>query len=351
MKIVFVISQMTSGGAERQASILCNHWAGEGHRVVLVTLHGAPPHYTLDEAVIQRVAGTKLSSLRSILTEEVPDIIISFLNTTNVKVLWAARGTGRPVIVSERSIPAALWWDNSLARAVVFALLRRTFYRQAAALVVQTDAVAKWARKRVRRVAIIPNAVLPLVEGGVGVTGRRKTLLAVGRLSREKGHDVLIRAFARIADCFPEWHLKIVGEGAFREWLEVLVQSLGVDDRVTLAPVTRDITRDYCEAGVFVLPSRFEGFPNALIEAMQCGCAVVAADCPVAPREILHNGRDGLLFASESDVQLAEKLTGLMGDPPLRASLGAAAMESVKKYSSQAVLPLWDSLIAQVIDE
>jgi glycosyltransferase involved in cell wall biosynthesis len=170
-------------------------------------------------------------------------------------------------------------------------------------------------------------------------------VLAIGRFSQEKGHDVLIRAFARVAARLPEWQLKIVGEGPAHAHLSTLAAKLGIQNRVTLAPVTKDVLGEYLQADIFVLPSRFEGFPNTLIEAMQSGCAVIAADCPVAPREILSDGKNGLLFRNEDDEHLAELLSVLMHDPDRRSALGEGAVLAVKRYAPEVILSLWDGLI------
>lgn len=344
---------MAAGGAERQAALLCNHWVREGHDLTLATLSGAASHYDLNPAIIRRylrkAQGSDLRNIRALIGAEKPDVIVSFMDTVNVKVLAAAIGSAIPVIISERSIPSSALRTNSLLRGIVITVLKHLLYPLAAALVVQTAAVARWARRWLlaRRIDTISNIVAEMPFCGPRLD--EPLILSVGRLSHEKGHDILIRAFALIAVRFPGWRLRIVGDGVLREELQALILSLGLEKSVELAPVQKDVAIEYARAGIFVLPSRFEGFPNALIEAMQAGCAVIAADCPCAPREILRNGIDGLLFRNGDDGNLAERLAGLMADSTQRRTLGEQASRTAKNYSPELILPRWDGLLKSVV--
>ena len=364
MKVLFFIHGMAAGGAERQASLLCNHWAQTGRDVVLVTLRDEPSHYELHHAIVRRAIRTDIRSsglmqqwpdlgrIRRLIAKERPDIVISFLDAMNIKVLFAARKSGIPIVISERAVPeSAFLYGNFVGIAVV--ILRRLAYPISSALVVQTERVAQWARSAhlSRRVVVIPNVVELKHSVSQGQFSRAKTVLSVGRLSPQKGHDILIRAFAQLAGRFPDWRLKIIGDGVLRQQLAALIHLLGVRDRAELAPIQKSVLRDYWNAGVFVLPSRFEGFPNALIEAMQTGCAVVAADCPVGPREILTDEADGLLFRNLDASDLAAKLARLMGDAELREALGGRARETVRRYEPDVILPMWDSLLDDVIKQ
>ena len=363
MKVLFFIHGMAAGGAERQASLLCNHWARSGQVVVLATLLAEPSHYGLHEDIVlkpirhrrrprSRNLWNDLWSMRHLIAEEQPDVVLAFIDSMNIKVLAAAMGAGVPVIVSERSIPASLGSIYPAPHAAAFGLARRVLYPSAAAVVVQTEPVAHWARRHhlSRKIAVIPNVIEPLDDEHEAHSPRNsKVVLSVGRLSREKGHDVLIRAFACVADKFPDWRLRIVGDGILRSELSSLIESLGLQRRVELAPTKKSVAMDYRTAEIFVLPSRFEGFPNALMEAMQSGCPVVSANCPVGPAEILSDGSDGLLFRNEDASGLASQLTILMQDGELRRSLGERARETVRKYEPEVVLPIWDRLLDDVI--
>jgi len=349
MKICFFISSMNVGGAERQASALCNHWAGQGHDVLLVIHRGGASHYPLHPSIRQRVIPATglgaLAHIRSLVRDERPGVAISFINTMNVKLVLALLWTGVPVVISERSVLSSLSLAGGRLRAGIFALLRRVFYPFARALVVQSRMVADEARKLrlSRNVQVISNASFPAPVSNLVRDG--KTVLAVGRLGPEKGHDVLVRAFALVAAQYPGWRVKIVGTGPCSAMLKDLARRLGVQDRVDFAPVMRDIWPAYQAAEIFVLPSRLEGFPNVLVEAMRAGCAVVISDCPGAGTEIISDGQDGLVFRTDDAQGLAERLAELMADPRKRAAMGERARKSVTRYDPEVILPIWDRLI------
>jgi glycosyltransferase involved in cell wall biosynthesis len=352
MRIAFFISRLGAGGAERQAAILCCHWAEQGHDVLLVTNSDGECHYPLHPAIRRHnipVTGLGvLFHIRRVVRDERRDVAISFMDTVNVKVLAALLGTGVPVVVSERNVLSSLFQTTNPLRAWIFGLLRHLLYPTASALVVQSNAIAEEARKGhfSRHVHIIPNVSASAPPSDVTRDG--KTVLAVGRLLPQKGHDVLIRAFALVTEQFPDWRVKIVGTGPGAVMLENLAQTLNVRDLIEFAPVTRDIWRTYQEAEIFVLPSRFEGFPNVLVEAMQAGCPAIVSDGPGAQREIVTDGFDGLMFTMDAPETLARQLVRLMTQPETRQMVREHARQSVGRYKPEAVLPPWDDLLEEV---
>lgn len=332
-RIALVIGSLQGGGAERVAGILAQGWRGRGHAVDLVTLEPADavPAYGLDPGLrVLRLDGSRparnrlqalgreLANVRKLgraLRELRPDVVVSFLDQTNVLTLLACLGSGLPVVVSERSHPGR----QPLGRA--WRLLRRLTHPLAAALVVQTPEIGRWCRRFNTNIRVIPNPVLPAPE--IAGPGSGPVLLAAGRLSREKGFDILIRAFALLASRHPQWNLHIHGEGPQLGALEALVRSLRLTDRVALPGWVPDLAARMAQARIFVLASRWEGFPNALCEAMAAGLACVAADCPGGgPAAIIRQEKDGLLVPPDDVPALAGALDRLVSDQELRARLG-----------------------------
>jgi glycosyltransferase involved in cell wall biosynthesis len=227
-----------------------------------------------------------------------------------------------------------------LARAA-----RRAFAR-ADALVVLTErdredyAAALGPRARVVR---IPNALTEL--GPALASADAKVIVAAGRLNRQKGFDLLIRAFGLIAPAHPDWTLRIHGNGPERRALERVIDDAQVHDQVLLLPPARRMGDALAEGSVFALSSRFEGFGMVLVEAMSRGLAVVSFACPRGPAEIVTAGRDGLLVQPESVIGMARALDAAMHDPGLRARLGAQARRSARRYAPAVVGALWDELL------
>jgi glycosyltransferase involved in cell wall biosynthesis len=368
-RLALVISALDDGGAQRVLVLLANHWRARGAEVTVITLASAEtdvfrlapgvrrvalglrgrPRHLLEGALNNR---RRLKALRRALREARPEAVISFVTETNLLALGAGLGLGVPVIVSERSDP------RRQPLGAIRRGLRRMLYPRAAAVVVQTERVARWARESLprARVTVIPNPAVrhegarpgdrPPRDGaaGPGPAGGR-LVVGMGRLSREKGFDVLMRAFARCAATRPDWSLLIAGEGEERAHLVDLRGRLGLAARVRLPGRVADPGGLLRRADLFVLPSRHEGFPNALLEAMACGLPVVAFDCPSGPAEIVRPGQDGLLVPACDEEALAAAMRRLMDDEAERRRLGARAVEVLERFGLDRVMAAWETVV------
>jgi glycosyltransferase involved in cell wall biosynthesis len=192
------------------------------------------------------------------------------------------------------------------------------------------------------RVTHIPNIVQ-----SPGMTGRvrRKEILAMGRLSHEKGFDLLLEAWSLAMPLLPDWSLRIVGDGQMRDELVRRAASLKIEDRVTLAPFSDDPFSLYSECGMFVLSSRYEGLPFVLIEAMTCGAPCISFDCPNGPREVIRNGVNGVLVSAEQVIALASAIVKLGVNPMLRKRIGDAARSVSKPFSESRVVARWQEVL------
>lgn len=353
-----MISDLGAGGAQRVLSLLANAWASRGHAVTVITFeHGDEQAFfpLADGIAVRRLALRadaasaahavalnvgRLRAVRRAIRAEAPDIVVSFLDQVNVIVLLATIGLGVPVLACERTDP----FVAPLPR--LWSLARRATYRLARAVVVQTAAIARFFEPWLRgRVVVIPNPIPPVAasEKAGGGAGSRKAVLSVGRLSEEKRFDLLISAFGRIAGRFPEWTLIIAGDGPMRTDLERLRADLGLTQRVILPGLLREIGPMYGEADIFALSSRFEGFPNALCEAIAHGLPAVATDCSSSVPDLVRDGRNGFVVANGSEEALADALGRLMGDPELRQRFGRETAAVGERFSLERVLASWDA--------
>jgi glycosyltransferase involved in cell wall biosynthesis len=196
------------------------------------------------------------------------------------------------------------------------------------------------------RLVTIPNAVPPLP--GPGSELDRPVVVAVGRLTPQKGFDRLIPAFAGVVRRRPDWTLKICGGGRMRRELERLIVEHELSDHVTLLGSVPHIERQLARASIFVLSSRFEGLPMAMIEAMSKNLPVVAFDCPTGPAEVVEHGRSGLLVPNGDVDALAAAILELIEDVPRRRAFGAAAAARAEAFSMDVVGLRWDSLISEL---
>lgn len=365
MRIALVISSLDSGGAERVLSGMASYWASAGHDVALVTLSNPNSDWYKLHPKVERVglgllvmAGGPIEAIRNnlrrvwrlrrALARFRPDVVISFIEKTNILTLLACIGLRLPVIVSERADP------REKPVEPVWNRLRAWTYGRADAIVIQSAALRNWAEQfsSSRTVHVIPNPVRRLAEterdGDSTLAKQEKTVIAMGRLTHQKGFDVLISAFVRCLERQPGWRLIILGEGEERPQLEAQVAALGIADHVSLPGVVRNPERELRHAEFFVLSSRWEGFPNALLEAMSCGLPVVATDCPTGPADIIRDGEDGLLTPANDAVALARAMEQVMTDKNLRLRLGRNASTVHSRFSEVAIMSNWEMIVASI---
>lgn len=364
MRIVFLTSSLSAGGAERVASTLVNAWNDRGDTVTIIPTFsgGGEPFYALNENVelvylASLVSGNgkslsgyikRLLALRGLLIARKPDVVVSFLPNVNVAVIIALFFCQIPLVICERSDPSCI------PIPPVWRLAIRIFYRFADVLTVQTLAVAEKARTMFPGVKKIITIANPLPDGVVktklaNADNVRRVLLSLGRLSEEKQIHFVIDVFARLHEKFPDWDLHIVGDGSTRPYLEQQVQALGLQDRILFKGKTSEPWQVMSQADVFVMTSQFEGFPNALMEAMGIGLPCVTFDTPSGPRELSENGECALLVPFNDSEGLVSALQALFADAELRKKLGEKAKASVLgRYRLPVVLAQWDKLFAEI---
>ncbi|WP_046117650.1 glycosyltransferase family 4 protein [Ensifer aridi] len=360
VRIAFVLSGLGAGGAEKIVNLLAHHRNAQGDNVHVLAVnadstksyfpyHGSIKIETLGSSTraIPRIAQTvqRLSRLRRRLMALKPDLVISFLTKVNVLAGLATRGLDTPIIMSERNN------FTSQETHLLWRLAQPFAVRSAASLIMQTQDAFQSLPPRLRgKAEIIPNPVtLPPNVARVPSQGTR--VVAVGRLERQKGFDLLLEAFSYVARSVPTAQLTIFGEGSQRCALEHLARDLGIGDNVKMPGVTK-FPLEWVGAGdIFVLSSRFEGFPNVLLEAMTAGLPSIAFDCSWGPSEILSSPDAGLLVPSGDVRRLGEAILSLVTDPALRNKLstyGAAAASA--RYATSSILQQWDNVIARSVN-
>ena len=354
-----VISALEAGGAQRVVSLLANSWANTTTRAGVITFADERHDFhKLDPRVPRRVLGLFLPSnswrdvlrfnfqrireLRRALRELKPKTVVSFVAATNILTIIASTGLGIRVAISERNDPARQSlggpWD----------VLRKLLYRRADVVTAIDESALETMSAYVprRKLVAIPLAISPPPDGETGaILPDKPYVLAVGRLHPQKGHDVLIKAFALATRSLPDWTLVVAGEGELREELESLSNNLGISDRVRWMGLVEDPYFLYRHAEIFAMPSRYEGLGNALIEAMGCSLPPIVTDASPGPLRYVEDGITGLVVPVDEEVALAGAIVSLAQDHELRRALGENAARRVESHTLERILPLWNRLI------
>jgi glycosyltransferase involved in cell wall biosynthesis len=282
-----------------------------------------------------------------------PDIALAMMDKANILLAMATLGLpGLVALGSERvhppQLPLSPLWDS----------LRSYWYGRLKAVIALTSESRDWllVNTRVKDVVVIPNAALwplptlaPQLIPETIVPGGSKILLAVGRLCEQKGFDMLIEAFAGLANQDPDWVLVILGEGPLRATLAGQIKRHGLEGRIHLAGRAGNVGDWYGAAEVYVMSSRFEGFPNTLAEALAHGLPAVSFDCDTGPRDIIRHELDGLLVPRGDVAALRAALKRLMDDEVLRQQIAERALDARERFSMEKISGMWEGLFLEVL--
>lgn len=369
MRILFVCRRFdnVAGGVERMATTLMNGMRERGHGVSLLTWDSSPDarsFYPMDPGIVwhklamgdpARKAGwgmriRRAFKVRTFLQDIKPDVVLAFQDGPFMAIRLFGVGMDIPMIAAERNSPFRHEQIKSFPPFAVSCQMMRL----AAAVTVQFERYRSGYPSFLhRKIVNIPNHVARAhsVADPAGATCAGKILLGVGRLSSEKNFPVLIEAFSRLSPEFPDWTLRIVGEGARRGEIESQIAALPPDVRskIELTGASTDVPSFLAAAHLFCMPSLWEGFPNALAEAMAHGLPCVGFNACAGVSDLISDGQTGLLADGDfSAPELAGTLRSAMADPDLRVRLGAAARESMGAYEPEKVFDRWEALFSEV---
>lgn len=344
LKALIFIPTLTTGGAERVASILANQWCTYPNaHVAIITLFDEPLFYPLDSRVEYVCIGIgsnegglgrlvdlmhALQSLRREIGERKPNFVLSFMNKYNAFCVTALLGMKQCVIVAERGSPTEI-----LPHLRV--ILRKLTYPLAAAVLVQSKAARDFilSTTRARRVAVLFNPVTQIIDPRDRQP--KKIILNVSRLQAGKGHSDLLKAFASL--CVEGWSLVLCGDGPMRPDLERRARELGITGQTHFLGTQADLRPHLRRAGIFAFTSYSEGFPNALAEAVLAGIPCVSYDCPTGPSELVEDGRNGFLVKVGDVEELARRLRELMTNADLCDRFSRNAVQVAKKVDTEIV--------------
>jgi glycosyltransferase involved in cell wall biosynthesis len=367
MKITLVTPSLFCGGAERVVVSLAEGFSLKGHQVTVISFANKDTDfYQLPQGVARIALGimgesknpldailnnfSRLSIIRRAVVATQPDVVISHLTSTNVLTTLALIGTKYPVLVTEHCDP------NLMSYGKFWETLRCIVYPLADKLVSVSQGVENyftWLPKAKK--VVVYNPFLVTKSGDEpqlpsGVNPDRKWIISMGRLTHQKGFDLLLTAFATLAPQYPDWQLIILGEGELRSELEKQIEELNLAGAVVLPGRVNPPFPLIKRAEFFVMSSRFEGFPMAHGEAMLCGVPVIATDCPSGPSELIRHNIDGILIPNQDVEALKAAMEKLMSDPAERKRLAAAAPEVGTRFGLEKIVQDWENVIKNCQD-
>lgn len=349
-KIALYINTLGFGGAERVLCNLAKQLSQKGNEVILITSYASEKEYSCGETVrriclsdyrIDRFIKRNIcltKRLRRVLQTEKPDILISFMAEPNYRAILASLGLKNKVMISIRNDP-----DREYP-GVLNRIFAKCIFRLADGVVFQTKDARKWFPISIRKKSeIIFNQVDEAFYNTKPVLPRRDIVTA-GRLTAQKNHKMLIRAFAAIADRFSD-NLIVYGEGELRGELESLIAELHMEKRIFLPGITNNLSKEIASAKLFVLSSDYEGMPNALMEAMAMGIPCISTDCPCGGPRILFGEllADNLCACGDQE-GLSRKMEKMMA----QNADGIKEKKLSEQFSSKIVFDKWEKYIAKV---
>lgn len=354
-KILFFVDDY-GGGAGNVVQILANKFQSLADITpVVAVLNPHSPKYKLSPTVevieytmSQNKSKNKLlhlwrniSSVRSIVNEVSPDVIISFLDNINTNVCLSQLFNPKiKIIVSERSNPLAIKPYG------LYRHLRPLAYARANKITVQCEYFKNFMPGFMHKMIVTPNPVIKPFQSKESYTlNKPARFVSCARLSKIKQFDKMIQAFKLIHDSHPDTQLTIYGEGLERQNLQDLISELHLDNAVCLPGASQDVFSNLVESDIYLMTSEQEGFPNALCEAMSVGLPVVAFECHPGLRDIIDDGANGFLVANGNIESMAEKSCVLLDDCRLREYVGNNAKLISEKFNVSKVLDIW---LAQV---
>lgn len=346
MRIVILMGSLTMGGAERVATSLASYLANSDVETYLVSFDSKPSSYTLDEKVhfINNLDNDKFTGIKGVnkrikfmfntLNKIKPDLVFTMFYDINMYALiYKLFGKNKIKLVSsERCNPNEITGKNRI--------INKISSMSSDGFIFQTKRAKECYPKKVQDKSVvihnaIGNPLLKKIDENKIMT--EKTITSMGRLEYQKAHDVMIKSCAPVLKKHPEYKLVIYGEGSLRPYLEDLINKLDMQNNVFLPGNTENAVLEVAKSQVFLLTSRFEGMPNALMEAMACGIPSISTDCDMGPAELISDGENGYLVPVDDVDAITQKLELLIDDESLRKQISNNSRKIVEEHSVQKI--------------
>ena len=356
-KILFYINTLEHGGAERVLSNLANQFFEAQNDILFVTSYSVDNEYELNSGITRINLETnnlnkknplyrnfsRTKRLSDILQEEKPDLVISFLPESNFRAIIAAKRNRIPVIVSVRNDPEHEYKSKS------YYLAQKFLYPLVSGMVFQTEDAKNWFPKKIQvKSEIIMNQINPVFYEYYNNSS--DYFVAVGRLSEQKNYPFLINVFAKFVEKYPNEVLHIYGEGNLKDILQEQIENKHMENNIRLMGLSNNIPAVLSHAKAFIMTSKYEGMPNALVEAMAVGVPVISTDCPCGgPKMLIKHKENGFLVNVNNEQELLNALLFVEENKSECADIKKRAKSFAKQFKPEPVFRKWNDYVEKVL--
>ena len=360
--LTIVISDLGSGGAQRVLINMLHEWDKQNYKLTLITINSEQEDFFQAPDKVKRIRlfmgrpsknvvsavmnnAQRVLALRAILKNTQTNIVLSFIGTTNILTLLSSVGLGSKVIISERNDPSR----QSLGR--IWDVLRKTIYPWAACVTANSKAAINTLSSYVdvEKLKYTPNPVV-IPDNIIAIHYQKPFFLAVGRLDEQKAYDIILQAFSKSKARSEGWGLTILGDGHLKDELVCLTKELGINELVEWKGKVDDPFSYYASGKAFLLPSRYEGMPNSLLEAMSMGLPCVISDALQGPMEFVKDGETGWIVPVGDVQALADWMSMIIDQSDEIFQIARQGKEEVLRHMSmQKSVLIWKSIFESVM--
>lgn len=361
LKVLFYIANIEhEGGAERVMSIVVNGLSRKGYSIILVNdFPTNAKEYEMDANVkrqfLEKEASKKfwlrnlgrIRSLRRIIKNEKPDIVVSFLFYQNIRMIFSSMFLSVKKVLSVRNDP-----KKDIGESKIMKLFANYIYGKADGIVFQTEEEREYFSKRVQKHSTI---ILNPIDNYFYQVERNKNphnIVSIGRLAVQKNQEMLIKAFSKIKNEFQEDNVYIYGDGELETYLKKLIEKYDLSHRVYLGGRISDVTEKLRNAKLFVLTSDYEGLPNALMEAMAVGTPSISTDCSGGgPKMLIQDGVDGKFVECDNIEQLAIEMENALSNEKLLEKYSKNSKKRADEFRTPNVIASWEEYLSGILKE
>lgn len=348
-ELIFVTPNLSNGGAERVTAVLAEGFATKGYKTTVAFMKDNKNVYSLSENVTLEYVFSddsrlkkilkKIWRLRKMICEHPEASIIAMLPYETLYTFLACLGLKRKVIYSLRNDPANM--QSKLEK-----LIHKQIYPRADKIVFQTEDAKNYFPDKVQKKGvIIPNPInghLPWRFEGE----RMKEIVTVGRMVQQKNYPLLLNAFVEVHKRFPDWKLRIFGQGPLETELKLLCEKLEIEDCVEFCGFVENVSEKIYKSGMFVLSSDYEGISNAMLEALAMGIPCICTDCPVGgTRMAIKNRENGMLVPVGDKQALVAAMEEIIENHVLAEKISKKAVEIRSALSVDTILKQWEQVL------